>query len=57
VRSLAAWSLSADERCLWATADENGDKLVGCADPDCSTCGNGTCEPVEDHVICPVDCP
>ncbi len=40
--------------------DTDGDGLVGCADPDCAArcayCGDGTCELVEDYLLCPIDC-
>jgi hypothetical protein len=63
------------ERCQLADADDDGDGLAGCSDPDCWArcsplcppgatcpataphCGDGTCGAVEDHLICPADCP
>jgi hypothetical protein len=63
------------ERCELASADDDGDGLAGCADPDCWArcsplcppgascpataphCGDGTCSQVEDHYLCPSDCP
>lgn len=64
-----------DEACVDGAADDDGDGLIGCADPDCwgrctptcppetscatdePRCGDGTCSLVEDHKICPQDCP
>jgi hypothetical protein len=48
-------SLVASERCVLADADDDGDGLVGCADPDCwarcaSQCPPGTsCPPTASH--------
>jgi cysteine-rich repeat protein len=53
-------SLLADERCLSASADADGDELRGCDDPDCFArcdgCGDNVCAPIEDKLICPADC-
>jgi hypothetical protein len=69
------WSSSRrTEGCRVSTADDDGDSLSGCQDPDCwgrctprcppgvscdpsyAHCGDGVCEPNEDHLICPDDC-
>jgi cysteine-rich repeat protein len=63
----------APERCLIAGEDSDGDGLAGCADPDCwgrcsptcspgttcatPGCGDATCDPTEDYLLCPTDCP
>lgn len=60
------------ETCRDASVDLDDDGLRGCADPDCGPrcwplcplgepcggphCGDGTCSPVEDYLICPGDC-
>lgn len=48
-----------DDICAMAL-DLDGDKLVGCADPDCSaacaSCGDGACDPLETSRLCPADC-
>jgi len=69
--ALAYRSLATPERCLLAGADEDGDGLAGCEDPDCwgrcsplcppatscsPRCGDATCDPLEDRLICPQDC-
>ena len=64
-------SLEPPESCT-TTDDSDGDGARGCADPDCAwrctplcapntscaSCGDGTCWPfLEDHLLCPADCP
>ncbi|MBA3455450.1 MAG: hypothetical protein H0T42_20325 [Deltaproteobacteria bacterium] len=72
-RLQSSTTFEATERCEVATADEDGDGLPGCADPDCGArcrplcplgedcggphCGDLTCSAVEDYLICPADCP
>ena len=40
--------------------DGDGDRKIGCDDPDCAglfaSCGNGVCDAFEDCRICPADC-
>ncbi len=61
------------EQCTLATVDLDKDGLAGCADPDCWTrcspfcapgapctamrCGDAICDPAEDYLLCPADCP
>jgi len=48
------------DTCQDATIDSDDDGAKGCADPDCWTrcalCGNATCDPTEDYLLCPADC-
>lgn len=71
-RLAAETNLEPVERCAISNVDEDGDGLTTCDDPDCAwrceplcafggsctspRCGDGTCGPVEDHVMCPADC-
>lgn len=49
------------DACRDASVDSDADGLKGCADPDCAGrcagCGNGTCDPSEDYLMCLADCP
>ncbi len=61
------------EQCTLATVDLDKDGLAGCADPDCwsrcspfcvpgttcaaNRCGDAVCDPPEDYLLCPADCP
>jgi hypothetical protein len=72
LRLSSTLSTAPRESCRVASADQDGDGLAGCADPDCWTrcaplcapgtscvgpsCGDGACSELEDYLLCPSDC-